>query len=48
MKIICIGQNYLKHIEELNSKIAALQEREAAALRREAESELYNRNRFFY
>jgi len=31
-------------VEELNSKIASLQEREAAALRREAESELYNKH----
>ena len=31
-------------VEELNSKIAALQERESAALRREAESELYNKH----
>ena len=31
-------------VSELNSKIASLQEREAAALRREAESELYNKH----
>ena len=31
-------------VEELNSKIAVLQERESAALRKEAESELYNKH----
>ena len=31
-------------VEELNSKIAFLQERESAALRKEAESELYNKH----
>jgi len=31
-------------VEELNSKIASLQERESAALRKEAESELYNKH----